>query len=212
MAAELRQSREERAGPVALAIKRFNRTSLMSVAGALVVARLSRRRARLPDEADLLLLHETGTRFLLPRTGCYRDFDFHIEDEGRIVFRGAPCRDLPRLMRRFFRELASLWKSGDALDAAVFALWWLAWIHPFEDGNGRVSVAFAYACFCLRLGARLPGLDRTFDSITADAARYRAFIEASDHARASAMRGRPDLLPLKKFLDGLLAEDLAAAG
>jgi len=216
LAAEHRLSREEKSGPAAMAIKRFNRAAMFAIAGALVVSRLPRRKggkATIPDERDLMRLHEAAMRFLVAKPGRWRDYDFHIVDEGQIVFRGAPAAKLPRLMRRYFRDLEGIWTTGDALDVAAYALWWIAWIHPFDDGNGRASVAFAYVCFSLKIGARLPGLEETFDSIISDRARYRAFIKASDHARATIAgpSGMPDLWPLKDYLDGLLAEDLAAA-
>jgi hypothetical protein len=74
-------------------------------------------------------------------------------------------------------------------------------------------MAFSYACFCLKLGAKLPGAEALFESIVADRARYRRFVAASDHARATAAgRARtPDLGPLKDYLDGLLAERFAVS-
>ncbi len=215
MPAENRITREEKKGPVALQIKRLNRANLMNVATALVLsllarqARSNRTRPLIPDQAAFFLLHRVGAQFLLAKPGRYRDFDFHIVEDGAIIFRGAPRKKLTMLMRRFFRDLASVWATGDALDVAAFALWWISWIHPLEDGNGRTAMAFSYACFCLKLGAVLPGADIMFDSLTSDRDTYLRYLRVSDHGRDTATAsGVTDLAPLKAFLDELLLRQM----
>ena len=45
-------------------------------------------------------------------------------------------------MAEFFKEMEQLWKTGDALDTASFALWRINWVHPFKNGNGRTARGF----------------------------------------------------------------------
>jgi Fic family protein len=66
-------------------------------------------------------------------------------------YRGAPAQDLERLMRKLCDWLTEPWidriegyeKSSvrrlDAILKAVVAHLYLAWIHPFGDGNGRTA-------------------------------------------------------------------------
>ena len=216
---ENRISREERSGPIAMEIRRLNRASTMNVVAGLVKsllakqARLGDGRPPIPDEAALRLLHHTATLFLLAKPGHYRDYDFHAVEDGVVVFAPPRGRNIKGLMRRFFRDLASLWATGDALDVAAFVLWRINWIHPFTDGNGRTAIAFAYACLCLKLGALLPGGDAMFNSITADRERYRRYLRAQDHANEAAAgpTGEPDLSLLKAFLDELLLRQMQTA-
>lgn len=70
-----------------------------------------------------------------------------LRDHSVVVarYRAAPARDLPYLMDRFCEWLESGFQSavGDAFLAAVLravlAHLYVAWIHPFGDGNGRTA-------------------------------------------------------------------------
>jgi Fic family protein len=77
------------------------------------------------------------------------------------VYRGAPASDCPHLVDRLTE-----WLNGEEFDAptsgletvygiikAIIAHLYLAWIHPFDDGNGRTSRLVE---FYLLLSAGLP--------------------------------------------------------
>ncbi len=205
-------------GPVADEIEDLNRATLANVTLALVASRLERheRRARrgaakppIPNEADLLLLHEAATRFLLRKPGQYRTCDVFVEDKARdFVLWGAPQEHVKRLMRRFFRDLTSQWTTGDPLDIAAYALWRIVSIHPFRHGNGRTANAFSYACLCLKLGALLPGNETMMVSIPENPEPYW---DALTIAHKSAATGTPDFSALKDYLDGLLLRQVRAS-
>ena len=200
-------------GPVADEIETLNRASQFNVAAALVKSLLARRddgRPPIPDETALRLLHHAATLFLLEKPGRYRDFDMHVEEDGIIAFHAQHWRDVKRLVRRFFRDLAALWDSGDAIDVASFVLWRLTWIHPFRDGNGRTAIALSYACLCLKLGALLPGKKTMIDGIMADLAGYRNALRVADRGLAGPS-GEPDLSALKAYLDDLLLRQMQSA-
>jgi hypothetical protein len=110
-------------------------------------------------------------------------------------------------MRKFFRDLAARWNTGDALDVASFALWRITWIHPFHDGNGRTAIAFAYACLCLKLGAWLPGRETVVDLIRADPARCQNVLRMTDQALAHPT-DEPNLGGVKAYLDDLLLRQM----
>lgn len=62
------------------------------------------------------------------------------------VYRGAPAEDCDYLMNRFVQFITvdlvtenDVWKRPMAILRAVLAHLYLAWIHPFGDGNGRTA-------------------------------------------------------------------------
>lgn len=200
-------------GPPADEIADLNRQALIHVVFSLVTNLLERQRRRgwlpVPGEAALLELHGVATRFVLRRPGRYRKCSVHVDDPDRdFVLHGAPHREIPRLMRLFFRDLRALWKTGDALDVAAFALWRIAFIHPFEDGNGRTADAFAHACLCLKLGALLPARANLMQAIQSALPEYWRTLTLA-HRTASA-GGRADLGPLKEYLDAILLDRIRA--
>ena len=112
-------------------------------------------------------------------------------------------------MAEFFKELGEIWISGDALDAAAFALWRINWIHPFKNGNGRTARAFCYACLSARLGVILPGTTTVIDQIMLTRPDYEAAIRSADQAAAADPKAR-DLKQMKDYLDGLLQIQIAS--
>lgn len=203
-------------GPLANDIERLNLASLKNVLVALIGTRLAQRGsgiggvAQLPDETALRQLHHAATVHLLVKPGRYRSEDVRLVRDGVLTFQPPPWQDVKRLMRKFFRELAALWNSGDALDVAAYALWRIGWIHPFKDGNGRTAFAFSYACLCIKLGALLPDGETLLDQILADPGRCNRPLRIADEAYARSNQ-RPDLHALKIYLDELLMRQMIAA-
>ncbi len=84
---------------------------------------------------------------------------------GVATYRGAPAADLPDLMRRLCDWLAPPWfepldccrdedlQRLEAILKAVMAHLYLAWIHPFGDGNGRTARLVE---FYILIGAGIP--------------------------------------------------------
>jgi len=203
-------------GLAAEEIERFNLVSAKAVAASLVKFLLAKaelagvRVASMPDEAALAHLHRAGTLFLLEKPGVYRDIDIHIAKNGEIVHQPPPWQEVDALMRDFFQRLATLWKKGDALDVASYALWRIAWIHPFRDGNGRTANLFAYACMCLKLGALLPDKNTVVDQILGNHVACEKALRAANRA-FTRKRGILHLRLMKAYLDGLLLLQIRSA-
>jgi Fic family protein len=209
-------------GPVAQEIEVLNYSSQTNVLEGLVKFLLAHQGpkgdggAPMPDETALRHLHFAGTIFLLASPGDYRNCPVQVAKKGTdgavVVMHDPPhWHNVDGLMQSFFRDLSSLWTSGDALDVAGYSLWRINWVHPFRNGNGRTARAFSYACICLKLGVWLPGEITIPDLIMQDKnrERYEAVLRAADLGLTRPDR-RPDLAPMREFLDDLLQEQMAS--
>ncbi len=203
-------------GPVAQQIEVLNATNQINVLEGLIAFLLAHRGPAntgappMPDETALCFLHHAGTLFLLAQPGCYRNIAVDLRDEkGVVIYEPPPWQSVDGLMKQFFRQLSSVWRSGDALDASAYALWAINWIHPFRNGNGRTARAFSYACLCLHLGAVLPGRITIIDQIMTNRDRYQNCLRAADDSLKA--KQIPDLGPMKQFLFDLLQAQIASA-
>lgn len=203
-------------GPVAHRIEVLNATNQINVIEGLVNFLLVHRGPMntgipaMPDEAYLKQLHREGTMFLLANPGEYRNIEVHVGDgNGNVRHQAPPWQLVPGLMQHFFRQLSSLWASGDALDVAAYTLWGINWVHPFRNGNGRTARAFSYACLSLKIGAVLPGTTTVIDQIMANRAEYEKVLKIADDSYKVAPH-IPDLAPMKDFLDNLLQVQIAS--
>ena len=198
-------------GPDAHHIEQLNAANLINVLEALVTllncntASLKRIVPFMPNENALRELHRCATLFLLAEPGKYRDVPVQVQNlrTGEVVYQPPPHEDVQRLMTEFFEELNPIWKDGDALDAAAFALWRINWIHPFKNGNGRTVRAFCYACLNARLGVILPGTTTVIDQIMMTRSEYEAAIRVADKAAIGDPAAR-DLKQMKEYLFKLL--------
>jgi Fic family protein len=199
-------------GPPAHHIERLNAVNIINVIEALITLFTAMKAAGphpMPNEVTLKELHRTATIFLLKNPGEYRDCPVHVRDgSGVVIYQPPPHADVQSIMQAFFVELGNIWKTGDALDAAAFALWRINWVHPFKNGNGRTARSFAYCCLCARLGVVLPGSPTVIDQIMTTRADYEAALRVADAAAAKS-NGR-DMTAMKSYLDRLLQIQIAS--
>ncbi|MBB6092489.1 Fic family protein [Povalibacter uvarum] len=100
-----------------------------------------------------------------------------------------PADDLPAFMARFEQAYASerLTKPRQAIAAAA-AHHRLLWIHPFLDGNGRVTRLMSHAMLLdLGVGSALWSISRGLARRSAD---YKRLLMAADEARKGDLDGR----------------------
>jgi Fic family protein len=196
-------------GPIANQIEVLNAANQINVLDGLIMFLLAHRgptgngNPPMPDETALCHLHHAGTLFLLSEPGRYRNIEVKIADKaGNVAHQPPPWQSVPGWMQRFFRDLSSVWTSGDALDVASYALWRINWIHPFRNGNGRTARAFCYACLSLKMGVVLPGQVTVVDQIMANRQRYQQALRTADDTYHQT--AQPDLSGMKQFLHDLL--------
>jgi Fic family protein len=197
-------------GPPAHHVEQLNATNTINVLEALVTSLIAHKTPAhnlplMPNENALRELHRCSTLFLLANPGVYRDGPVQVQNSatGELVYQPPGHAVVPQLMTEFFHELTGIWNTGDALDAAAFALWRINWVHPFKNGNGRTARAFAYACLNARLSVMLPGTTTVIDQIMMTRMDYEAAIRHADKAAATDPIAR-DLGPMKTYLNGLL--------
>ncbi len=88
-------------------------------------------------EADFLEAHKTLMRGLLDSAGCYRQGGVGIMARERVIHVAPSAKRVPALMRDLFEWLKAS-EHHPLVTSAIFH-YELEFIHPFEDGNGRIG-------------------------------------------------------------------------
>lgn len=196
-------------GQLANEIENLNLIKLKNAVSKLITEQIARNErcinggTKMLGESVLCFLHQVATENLLVSPGSYRNQDVHLSRQGVLTFQPPPWQAVKRLMRQFFRDMASRWKRGDALDIAAFALWRIGWIHPFKDGNGRTAFAFSYACLCTNLGSLLPDCETVLDQLLGNPGQCDSALRLADESYRKS-KDHLDLHTLKCLLDELL--------
>ncbi len=89
------------------------------------------------SETDLLSAHETLMRGLLDAPGCYRRGGVAVMGQDRVHHVGPPAGQVPRLMADLLSWIGST-ADHPLVTSSVFH-YEFEFIHPFEDGNGRLG-------------------------------------------------------------------------
>ena len=89
------------------------------------------------SESDLLNAHEILMRGLLDAPGRYRRGGVAVMGQGRVHHVGPPAGQVPRLMADLFSWIGST-ADHPLVTSSVFH-YEFEFIHPFEDGNGRLG-------------------------------------------------------------------------
>lgn len=90
--------------------------------------------------------HRLAMTGIFADAGEYRTRFVHVDD-----FIGVPHREIPRLVDQMCEYVNRMF--DDPFHAAAYILWRASWIHPFYDGNGRVSRTLCY--LALNVGLEL---------------------------------------------------------
>lgn len=162
-----------------------------------------------PNANVLREFHRTATLFLLAAPGQYREIEVFVGDsDGTVVHAPPNATEVSGHIEGFFAELHEHWNTKSAQEIGAFCLWFINWVHPFINGNGRTARAFCYACLCLKVGFVLPGTKTVIDLIMEQREDYYAALKVADTCFHET--GTPDLGPMADFVDRLLAEQLSS--
>lgn len=154
--------------------------------------------------------HRTATLFLLERPGQYRGAgeDVSVYKDGLVVHQPPPHPDFEAALDQFHDELLKGWATFDHVGVAAFTLWFVNWVHPFKNGNGRTARAFSYACLSLKMGIVIPGSPTVIDLIMDQREEYEASLSEADKGYAESQR--PNLGRLETFIEALLIQQLSS--
>jgi Fic family protein len=161
-----------------------------------------------PSEVVLREFHRTATLFLLQAPGEYRDCPVEVRAGATVIHTPPSFEDVPNHISQFFETVRDSWNEKTAQEIAAFCLWFINWVHPFKNGNGRTARAFCYACLCLKLGFVLPGRKTVIDLIMEQREEYYRILGETDKSFEAS--GMPDLSAMTDFVDRLLAEQLTS--
>jgi Fic family protein len=156
--------------------------------------------------AELKELHRTATLFLLEFPGNFRDIEVHVNRKNGTVFEPPPVDRIEYYLKYFIAKLEKHWETSDAVTIASYALWFINWVHPFKNGNGRSARAFAYACLNLKLGFILPGSPTVLDLILQHRDEYYSALEYADKDFENDLP--PNLEKMSEFISRLLETQL----
>jgi Fic family protein len=152
----------------------------------------------------ILRLHQVAMQNIIPSAGQWRTRDVEIFGSRHAPL---PHEDVERLVRdacTFVNECETE-DEDDALFLAAFVMWKIAWIHPFDDGNGRTARAASYLIMCQRLGKELDGERPVPQRIKYAPIAYVRALEAADHAWTS---GIVDVSQLQHLIEFCLTAQL----
>ena len=126
-----------------------------------------------------------------PRAGEYRT-------KPRFVAEHIPPKsgDLPSQVQEMCDHVNV---SKDPFYVAAFVLWRVCWIHPFDDGNGRVARALSYICLCGLL--RESVVTEFLSQIMHRDDEYYAALEAADRAWAASDQDYRDSEVVREMQD-----------
>lgn len=162
------------------------------------------------NQRALKELHRTGTFLLLEKPGEYRTRSVQLElDNGEIIYRPPEAKAIEEHLERFFALLGERWADYTPVEAAAFTLWFINWVHPFKNGNGRSARGFCYACLSMRAGYVLPGERTVLELIKENDVEYQKALRVADGAFQT--NGEPDLSALTALIDRLFVEQLESA-
>jgi Fic family protein len=155
-------------------------------------------------------LHRTGTFLLLKSPGRFREGAVHLEyPDGRIAYQPPAADAVEQHLTKFFAELGQNWNDWEPVYAGAYTLWFVNWVHPFKNGNGRTARAFCYATMAMKMGFVPPGEITVPELIKRNDDEYQTSLRKADAAFAQS--GKPDLTSLELLLDRLIADQLEMA-
>jgi Fic/DOC family len=157
----------------------------------------------------IFALHHAAMSFLLDEPAKYRRHDVSITYSDHIP---PPAKDVPSLMLETIQTIREtlMQPEPDAMNhiiIASYALWRINWIHPFEDGNGRLSRAICYLIINVGFRGWFKSKRNIPDIISHKEIEYQKLLRDTD---LSLENSNLDLIPLTKFVFNCLYEQLEA--
>jgi len=160
-----------------------------------------------PNLSVLREFHRTATLFLLKSPGEYREGPVYLKtSSGELVYTPPRFEEVDHWLNVFATELSTRWKGYTAVQMGSYVLWFINWVHPFKNGNGRTARAFCYACVSLKMGFVLPGEPTLIDLVMQSVEEYQLALREGDISFGA--NGEPDLTSMNAMVERLLIQQL----
>ena len=88
---------------------------------------------------DLKTLHAVMTKYLVDESGKFRSGEEGVFDGEKCIFMAPPARRVPELMSQLFSWMKQTKEELHPLILSSVFHYEFVFIHPFEDGNGRMA-------------------------------------------------------------------------
>jgi Fic family protein len=155
-------------------------------------------------DSDLVRrLHQITFEGVSNRAGNYRQTPIAIAGASHAA--PAPS-EIPALIDQMCKYVNYHWRTTSYLHLGAFVLWRLLWIHPFEDGNGRVARALSYLIICVAVGTVIPGTPTLPELIVRNRTEYYSALEHADEAQRA---GVYDVSRLEALVGELLERQIS---
>lgn len=154
------------------------------------------------SESDFKKAHAVLMKGLLPRPGAYRSVSVGIMKGSKVSHKAPQPKRVPELMGQLFRLNGDRKHKLTPLILSSVAHYEIEFIHPFEDGNGRMGRLWAHVI----LSGYHPAFEVVlFESLIKENQKeYYAALEACDRAGNSTEFVEFSLKLLVEGVEGLL--------
>lgn len=155
-----------------------NSLRLVDYTQDLIVAAIRSKGPAAITPETICTMHGIAMHGLPVSPGKYRDGPVKIRNARHVP---PPHTELVLLVDEMCGQIDVERGRGGEVWAAAYALWRLNWIHPFEDGNGRVARALTHLLLSVDMRLpRMPGRRSLPDRILDEPRRYWRCLEAAD--------------------------------
>jgi Fic family protein len=157
------------------------------------------------------LLHRICMAGLLDEAGEYRQCPVTLTNSPYVP----PHHSEVELhMKQFCTYVNDEWDKKGPTFLSAFCLWRLNWIHPFRNGNGRMSREISYVVLNIKCKQVLPSRKGTIvEQIAGSAATrvaYEAALRNGDSIYTATANIEAAVQPMERLITQLLTEQLKA--
>jgi Fic family protein len=150
-------------------------------------------------------LHRVAMHELPASPGEYRQNEVAING---ALHRPPNWYEVTGLMSNLCSYINGSWKSRDLIHLAAFSMWQVNFIHPFRNGNGRVSRAVAYLVMCAKFGKLLPAENSVVKQIVDNRKPYYDALACADACARSGRAFHECTEELELLLTDMLKQQL----
>jgi tetratricopeptide (TPR) repeat protein len=185
-----------------------NKRALHVAINELVAQARTKKAAFTLETEQIRALHRIAMRKIQPNPGEYRNRSVVIVERPDLP---PFWRDVSALMEGMCRYVNTNWAVRDSIHLAAFVLWRLPWIHPFDDGNGKIARALCNAILCIKAASSLPITESLIEAIIGKGkAGYINSLIRADATYSQKQNIDQAVRHVEQWLNPLAAEHLKA--